>query len=131
MLWVTVSDFRKFFVVLGNFSKIAAKISDSFPPSLHQAKSYFRRLYFHKYVVCKRCHRIYLFKECIQGPRGLPTSKLCSFQEFSLHPQKRMQKACETVLLKNVELASGRRCLMESMERSLLTPDFYKHCEVW
>ena len=53
-----------------------------------------------------------------------------------------MQKACEAVLLKTVELASGQRCLYPrmtycylglrvSLERLLLRPDFYKHSELW
>lgn len=133
---------KVFFVVLGRFCSIAAEISECLPSSLYQAKSLLKRPKFRKYVVCKKCHRIYFFSECIQGPRLNRSSKLCSFQEFPLHPHQRMRRECGVVLLKTVELAGGKKCLYPRMtycylglevplQALLMKPDFYTNCELW
>jgi hypothetical protein len=98
-----VRFFKVFFSVLGRFCKVSAEISEYWPSSLYQVKHRIGTCKFQKYVVCKKCHRINFFSECIQGPRCSPSSKTCSFQPFPQHPQQRMRKPCGSVLLKSVE----------------------------
>jgi len=64
-----------FFSVLGQFCKISAEIAGFWPSSLYQAKLCISKPKFRKYVVCKKCHKIYYFSECIEGSRSAPSSK--------------------------------------------------------
>ena len=141
-LGLFVRFFKVFFSILGHFCKVSAKISEYWPSSLYRVKHWIGSLKFRKYVVCKKCHRIYFFSECILGPENSPSSKTCSFQPFPRHPQQRMRKPCGSVLLKSVEYASGitrlyprlTYCylgLEPSLQRLLLLPDFYTDCELW
>lgn len=60
------STLLKFFIVLfkvlGGFSSIAASIVESLPSSLRAARLLDGETKFTRYVVCKKCHRIYFFK---------------------------------------------------------------------
>ena len=78
----------------------------------------------------------------MEGTKSLPTSKLCMFQQFPMHPHVRMRKQCGAVLLKTVEYASGVTYLYPrltycylglkvSMQRLLSQPDFFRVCELW
>lgn len=102
-----IKFFKVFFSVLGRFCKVSTEIAECLPRSIYAAKLGINQLQFQKYVVCKKCHRIYLFSQCIQGPKTARTSKLCTFTQFPRHPQERMRRPCGTILLKSVELASG------------------------
>ena len=126
--------FKVFFSVLGRFCKISAGIAEHWPSSLHQTKQFVSVPKF-QYVVCKKCHRIYFFSDCVEGTKSSPTSKLCMFQQFPMHPHVRMRKQCGAVLLKTVEYASGVTYLYPrltycylglkvSMQRLLSQPDF-------
>ena len=60
---------------------------------------------FTKYVICRKCHSIYIWKET-QG--SLTISEQCSFVEFPRHPQVRYHKPCGTRLMKSIKLPSGK-----------------------
>ena len=137
-----IKFFKVFFSVLGRYCKISAEIAECLPSSLYQAKSYIDTPKFRKYVVCKKCHRIYFFSDCVEGPRTAHISKTCPFQNFPMHPHERMRMPCGTILLKSVELASGVTYLYPrltycylglevSLQHLLLRRDFYKDCELW
>ena len=118
---------RVFFSVLGRSCKIAAEIAEYLPSSLYKAVIYENRLIFRKYVICKRCHRIYYFSDCVK---------------FPCHPQQRMRVPCGSLLQKSVELANGAvylypqltYCYLSlevSLQSFLLWPDFFSSCELW
>ena len=134
--------FKGFFSVLGRYCKILMEIAECLPCSLYTAKLGINRPEFRKYVVCSKCHRIYFFSDCIEGPRTSRTSKMCTFRQFPSHPQERMQRPCGTVLLKSVELASGAKYLYPrltycylglkvSLQSLLQRPNFYESCNLW
>ena len=125
------------FCILGKFSDFVNGIATYFPCSLyrlHQQVGF--RESFEKYVVCRKCNTLYQFKDCIDS---IGHSKRCSYQAFR---GQRRPSHCETLLLKTVELASGRKILYPlkvycyqsiqfSLQRFLLQPDFVKLCEQW
>ena len=133
---------RVLFSVLGRSCKITAEIAEYLPSSLYKAVVYENRLIFQKYVVCKRCHRIYYFSDCVDGSGSRRKSKTCSFKKFPCHPQQRMRVPCGSLLLKSVELANGAvylypqltYCYLNlevSLQSFLLRPDFFSSCELW
>lgn len=134
--------FHVFFLVLGRFCGVSAEIAQCFPSSLHRAKLFENRVDFRRYVVCKKCHSVYLFSDCVEGFRGARRSKVCSFQRFPLHPHERLRTPCGAILLKSVEFASGVTYLYPrltycylglemSLQSFLNRPDFYNSCEQW
>ena len=54
-----IKFFKVFFSVLGRFCKVSLEIAESLPSSLYRAKLCISKPEFRKYVVCKKCHRIY------------------------------------------------------------------------
>ena len=136
--------FSVFLAILGRFCTVCAEIAQQFPSTLHKARKCLamNRLNFRRYVVCKRCHQIYYFPECIEGVGSTRRSKLCCFVRFPHHPHCRMRTPCGTLLLKTVELAKGKRHLypfltycylsLEVSIQSLLNrPGFFENCEHW
>ena len=130
------------FTVLGKFTSVALHLAKCFPKSVHRLMSYNRQrqISFLKYVVCKRCHTIYHFEDCIDGYGVHQKGKTCSFQEFPNHPQQRMRKMCGHILLKSIELSSGRKMLYPcmtycylglevSLKALFLRPNFYNLVE--
>lgn len=61
---------------------------------------------FRRYVVCRKCHQIYTFSQCVHNTSQ--TSKKCPYKRFPDHPHARLRQSCDTLLLKTVELASGK-----------------------
>lgn len=136
--------FRVFLAILGQFCTVCAEIGQQFPSKLYKARKCLEinKLNFRRYVVCKRCHRIYYFSECIEGVDSTRRSKLCSFVQFPHHPHCRMRTPCGALLLKTVELANGKRHLypfltycyvsLELSIQSLLNRlGFFENCERW
>ena len=114
-----------------------------FPKSLYTAKQYFAgKVNFIRYVVCKKCFNIYLFKDCIEGPRSCRRSKLCCTREYPNHPHRNKRGACNSILLKTVELVGGRRILYPylvycylgleiALQQHFRNPQFETLCEKW
>lgn len=94
---------------------------------------------FTQFVVCHKCHHIYELENC-KDRNGL--SKRCLFVLYPNHPQRRMRESCDTLLLKTVELSSGKKILypyltycylsIETSLQSLLQrPSFVMNCNKW
>lgn len=141
---VVLSLFLKFFIVflsiLGKFSKPPADIAKLLPSSLYSAKLLENQVQYLRYVVCKKCHTLYHFRDCFEG--AVPRSKSCSFIRFPNHPQLRMRLLCGSLLLKTVELAGGRTQFYPFMtycylgvdvhlQMLLNRSDFFSNCELW
>ena len=98
---------------------------------------------FEKFVCCPCCSALYSFEDCIEKqPRGNSTSKSCPFIRFPLHPQQQHRKPCGTPLLKTVRTSAGTTALypqmlycyksiIDSLQLTLLQPDFLSSCEKW
>ena len=97
-----VSSFLHFFVVfctiLGRFYKIGKEIAQCLPHSIYKAKKLVDDVKFCRYVVCRKCHSVYSFKNCLDGLSTNGKSKSCCFQHFPAHPHRNMRKPCETLL---------------------------------
>lgn len=103
--------FQTYMSVLGRYSKLCDEIAQSLPSSLYKARRLETKLDFHRYVVCKECHNVYPLSDCVEGPSNAHRSKVCPFRRFPLHPQQHMRKPCGSMLLKTVELATGKTYL--------------------
>ncbi len=131
------------FTVLGAFSSLLEKVAKDFPKSIHTArKSLGLKYNFTKYVVCRSCWKLYSFDEAVQKCGSLTASKECNFVRYPNHPQESRRKPCKTVLLKSIELASGRKLLYphkifcyksikETLQELLLRPGFHEECDHW
>ena len=137
---VVLKFLRVLLTVLGHYSTLAMNVSLSLPTSLYKANRLENELSFQRYVVCRKCHKIYNVKECLDA--SSQTVRHCSFIAFPTHPHRTMRQPCDTLLLKTVELATGRNyfypfltyCyvgLDQSLQHLLDKPDFYNQCEIW
>ena len=123
-----------FLVILGSFSDVCKSLSKYMPRTVYSLRNFLGlKDTFKKFVVCRECYSIYPMESCIDRPG---VSKLCQHKEF---PRNRR---CNFVLLKTVELASGKKImypnsvycynsLKSSIERLFSQPDFASLCEHW
>lgn len=136
--------FSVLFNVLGRFCHVCAGVVQRLPKSYYQMKKHFglQQKPYRRYVVCRKCHNVNFFHDCVDkvGPRQ--RSKLCTYRAYPSHPHHRMRMNCGTLLLKSVELSSGKHLLYPfmtycylsleySLQLLLLRPSFYKECEEW
>ena len=129
-----------FLFVMGSLSTVCCEVAKYFPQSLYRLKTYtgVHRLISKKYVVCRKCSSVYRYEECVSGH----SSKVCSHRKFPNHPHRRHRQQCGTVLLKSVELSTGRRLLYPfltycflglqcGLQQLLMNQDFVKLSEQW
>ena len=103
--------FSAFFTVLSKISPVCSTIAIKFPRSVHLLHTSIIKQSFTKYVVCKKCHMIYTFNDCIEGSGTYKRGRMCIHQEFPNHPHSRLRAKCNYPLLKSVELSTGRKVL--------------------
>lgn len=98
-----------FFIVLGTFCSVCYQIANVLPRSVYRLKTYLgvNNLSAIKYVVCRKCDSIYHYKDCVSGY----SSKTCSYIKFPNHRYHRYRQQCGTLLLKSVEVSTGRKIL--------------------
>ena len=131
---------KTLFVVLGHLYTPCARIGDTFPSTLYMAqKSYkqTRQISFRRYPVCQRCGTVWEYSDCVEGHGVYQKAKLCSY--VSPLQCGRYKSKCNGVLLKTVELATGRKIfyplvtycyidLQTSFQSLLLNQDFVAKC---
>lgn len=129
--------FKVFFSILGRSCPSGSDIANHLPSSLYAARKMYGEVEFQRYVVCRRCHKIYFFESCIEGCTT-KRSKLCCYS----HPYASMRRPCGTLLLKTVEIASGKKffypfltyCyigLEASIQALVNRSSFLINCEKW
>ncbi len=136
LLWIKFLHIL--FNILGRFCSICRDISVALPKSLRLMHKFTgcSNFDFKRYIVCKKCHQIYSFSQCLQQDRK------CNFQAYPCHPFQSIRQPCNSLLLKTVEFASGKTIfypfktycymnLVSSFERLLERPSFYSLCEEW
>ena len=143
-----LSFLKAFLKVLGRVStsSLISSLSAVFPSSLYAAKRYIGNIpsmrTFTRYVLCSLCHSLYSLDSSVEGSGRYQKGKLCSFVQFPNHPQRRMCQPCRNVLVKSVELATGRKLfypylvycylgIKPSLQRLLNCPSFFEACEQW
>ena len=125
---------KVFLCVLGRFCSFCVHLASAFPNTFYQALKR-HNMKSERYVVCKKCHQVYHLNECIEGSGINRKSKSCLHRGLE-------RRACDTVLLKTVEMSSGRKVFMPfltycyvdlktSMQRLLNCSDFVHSCEHW
>ena len=133
--------FRVLFHVLGRNSSVGTDIARHLPSSLHAARKFYNKMEFQKYVVCRKCHKLYYFADCIEGFSS-KRSKVCCFCKFPFHPHQSRRLQCGALLLKTVEMSSGKKffypfmtyCYMGlevSFQGLLNQPTFFSSCDKW
>lgn len=135
--------FRVLFRVLGQNPSAGAvtDIAKNLPSTVHTARQFYKNMTFRRYVVCKMCHKLYYFADCIEGASS-KRSKVCCFCKFPLHPFPSRRKQCGGLLLKTVEMSSGKKffypfmtyCYMGlevSLQGLLNRPAFFNSCGKW
>ena len=132
-----------FLCVLGRFSELCGDLARAFPRSLYMAKQKFcDKLKVKRYVVCRTCHKLYHFEQCIDKIGRIQRSKVCSFKRYPFHPQHRMRAPCNVPLLKSVTLCSGKHifypyltyCYLGvkvALQQLLKKSDFLPMCASW
>lgn len=97
---------------------------------------------FEKYVVCPRCHSIYLYADCFTIVGGRKVPKNCPHIAYPKHSQSSRRKACNETLLSEVTLANGTKryyprkvyCympLISSLSSLLEKEGIVEACEHW
>ena len=76
------------FTVMSLFSPIMALLAKIFPKSVHTAKNVLGlQTSFTKYVVCKRCWKLYSFEDAVNKCGSCETSRSCTYISYPNHPQ--------------------------------------------
>ena len=128
--------FHIYFHVLGHNFPIGGDTAQNIPSSLYEARKVVKEIEFKRYVVCKKCLKLYCYSE----GAGSKRSKHCGFCQFPSHPQYRMRAPCGQLLLKTVETYTGKKFLypfltycyvgLEASLQALLSrPNFFSNCE--
>lgn len=140
VLGLLLKFFSILFKVLGrmNSSAVIIKIADDFPSSIYLLHKLVgnQKDAFTKYVTCPNpaCMAIYKYKECFKKEGTKRVSEVCG--------SYRGMRKCKRILLKTVELATGKKLLYpfkifcyQSIKYTLETlvgrPNFVEQCEEW
>ncbi len=136
---VVLKFFAVLFRILGKMFPPLCFISRRFPTSTYHLQSSYGALKkFHRFVVCRKCDSVYNYEDC----KERNSSKRCSFVSFPNHPHLRMRTNCNSLLLKTVELSSGKHLLYpyltycyvsikDSLGKLLVRESFLLDCEAW
>lgn len=138
---------RFFFVfisIVSNFSPFMKHVASLFPRSVHSMVAFIGHGHslYKKFVVCHKCLKLYQYEHCVEKIGSRNESKHCHFVSYPTHPHRSRRRACNSLLLKSVETASGHKflypfkiycynTLMSSLQKLLLRPSFYEHCNHW
>lgn len=132
------------FASMGTLFPVLASFAVLFPKSLHLLRKQLGmdQDKFIKYVVCPKCHSLYMFDDCYDTVRGKRVSKKCSYVQYPHHRQHFRRTKCNEPLLKEVSLKSGETKLypikvycynsvIYSLRHFLQRPGFAAKCELW
>ena len=133
-----------FLVVMSKVFPSISPLATAFPTSLYKAKQSLNLQHqpSKTFVTCRKRHKLYDMKECVQYHGSSKTSRHCSFVQFPNHPQRTMRQPCGELLLKSVELASQKVYLYpfklycylgmeQSLQFLLNRPSFFESCQHW
>ena len=117
-----------------------AILADIFPKSRLVAQKHMGiDASFTKFVLCPRCLKRYLFKDSWHHIGSNQISKHCTFVQYPHHPQQSRRAPCNALLLKSIELCSGRKvlhphkiyCYKSLTSSLLLSSEFVHNCNHW
>ena len=143
-LEILLSFLRAVFDSLTTLFPVVGSFAILFPRSVHLLRKQLGldKDRFTKYVVCPKCHSLYVFEDCYEVLRGKRITKKCSFVQFPNHRQHFRRTKCDEPLLKEVSLKSGETKLyprkvycynsvIANLRDFLQRPGFVEKCELW
>lgn len=139
---VLLKFIRVLFSTIGKFSPFVKSLNELIPKSFDVMVASSSKQLFTKYVVCRHCLRLYEYSSCIDKVSSSQHSKRCMFVKYPHHSQRARRQPCNSLLLKNVEVASKKsilypfkvycyRSLKHSLEQLFLRDSFFELCEHW
>ena len=98
---------------------------------------------FTEYLVCPKCHSLYLHKDCVDNRANHQRiSKCCEFVEFPNHRCRHLRSACGELLLKQSRIMGSKvklvarktypyNSLKDSLASLISMDGFTEKCEHW
>ena len=138
-----LSFLRLFVSIVGQFSTFVAVMAELFPKSRLMAQKFLGiETSFKKFVICPKCFKCYLFKDCWCQLGSNQITKYCDFVRYPMHPHTSRRVRCNAPLLKSIEFCSGRKLLyphkiycykslISSLQGLLLSAEFVQECNHW
>ena len=135
--------FYTIFCILGQFSEFTSNMATHFPSTIYQLKKTLPVVHqFTRFVVCRKCWKLYHYGECVVMSGSCRSSRTCNHIAYPNHPYQSHRRECGHLLLKSVSLASGRnilyphklycyKSLKSSLQELLLRPGFHQSCQYW
>ena len=133
VLKIIFTFLKAFLVLLGHVYSSCSNLGKLFPSTFYRAQKScgISSDSFKRFCVCKRCHIAWKLEDCFEGSGNRKKAKTCPHVPFTAGSQKR----CGGLLLKTVELATGKKCfyplhtycyvdLHTSLQTLLLQPEF-------
>lgn len=132
-----------FFLLLGRFTSIAAKLAEVLPHTLHSVRNYVGyNIKFSKLVVCPVCHKSYTYDSCTEKCGSIEKTRHCNHVKYPRHPWSSGRSPCGAPLLKSVEMKNGKkflypfkvycyRSIVASLQDLLERPGFFDACSHW
>ena len=94
-----------------------------------------------EYVVCPKCHSLYLLSDCILQHNGREESRLCDFIQYPRHMQACRRTKCNTLLLKKISVGKRTKLvpykifvynnLISALSSMVTRKGFLQKCEHW
>ncbi|CAG2254157.1 unnamed protein product [Mytilus edulis] len=120
-----------------------AGLASAFPATIYKLYKYvgFQKDNFTKYVVCKKCYKLYKYEDCLIIVEGQQQSKKCNNVIFPNHTQVGRRRPCGEPLLKVVQLQGTKKLypfktycyksIALTLSSFVRRPDFEEKCEIW
>ncbi|CAC5395776.1 unnamed protein product [Mytilus coruscus] len=132
-------------VLSTNSTKVIALagLASAFPATTYKLYKYvgFQKDNFTKFVVCKKCYKLYKYEDCIIIVEGQQQSKQCNNVIFPNHTHVGRRRPCGEPLLKVVQLQATKKLypfktycyksIALTLSSCVQRPDFEEKCEIW
>ena len=123
--------------ILGRFSPLTERIAHAFPGTLSQRSQYFKNVLpvptITNMVVCRRCHSIFSFEDCIENTRSDIRPRLCcTCLKSKVHTPLLREVVTNQQSRKLYPFRVYPTCsLLENLKSILCRPGVLEMCEEW
>ena len=94
-----------------------------------------------EYVVCTKCHNLYLYSDCIVQRNGSSESKRCTYVKYPNHPHSNKKNKCDNILMKRIKVGGKSKLvprktyvyhsIIQALKRLVCMEGFLKKCDHW
>lgn len=135
--------FSTVFQFLSKYSPRVETLVRVFPKNVYAMSKYIdsKKIQFIRYVVCKKCYKLYTLEDCVLNIEGIKQSKLCNHISFPNHKLAYMRRPCNEPLLKDISETDSPnfvpykvycyKTLKSSLEILVNRENFEDKCEMW